>query len=288
MFAGIKTLRNLNVNNVLTSILLVAGLTVSLVTRPDAALQTGNPQPPNHPLHDGHHHHFHSHSLHSHAGHIDSLRAAQEEQTQAFSFGELFGIHAITLENFPVEPVAALARKVAEELQPAIQRPIHVVSVNRRERTPVAAVSRNATMCVIVLNTNPDGWAVWNRFFGRIDASERMNVVEMAIAHEIGHCAEREMNGASHVTDAFNPLEGEVFADIFATLYSQQYMAGRAEVAVNTLRALRDEFASAEPTHATGERLKALQPQFESLQSLRLSPVLMAQTAGQLLNAQVN
>lgn len=217
----------------------------------------------------------------AHEGH--SHTAVNAAAVDAFSLGAFFGLHAVTTDNFPVEPVAQLARQIAVTLQPGVHRPIHVVSVNRRELTPLAAVSRNPSMCVVVLNTNPAGWAVWNRFFSRIDESERMNVVELAIAHEIGHCAEREISGVDQVSAGVSdPLEGEVFADIFATLYAQQYMGRRGQVALSTLRDLRDEFGRSEPTHATGERLRALQPQFEALQEQHLTPLTMAQTASHL------
>lgn len=259
MFAALKTLAQGPAKRAALNVLTVAALAAGLFASQAHSEVTEQPCP---------HGHVHAHH-HTHA-------------VEAFSFGDLLGFHEITTENFPVEPVAELARRVAKELQPGVLRPIHIVTVSRRERTPVAAVSRNASMCVVILNTNPDGWAVWNRFFGRVPESERMNVVELAIAHEVGHCAERELNGTERVAEGFNPLEGEVFADIFATLYAQQYMGDRAAIALATLKDLRAEFARSEPTHATGERLKALQPKFEDLQQKQLSPVLMAQTAGEL------
>jgi len=272
MFAQLKTLTGLSAES-----LLIRGL-VGLATL--CCLTS-------HPLDVSEHKHT-DHAGHAHISQSDAQADAASSPLQAFSLSSLLGMHSITTENFPVEPVAAMARRVAAELQPGIQRPIHIVSVSRRELTPVAAVARNRSMCVIVLNTNPDGWAVWERFFDRVAESERMNVAEVAIAHEIGHCAEREAKGQDVANAAFDPLEGEVFADIFATLYAQQFMGERARIALDTLQDLRDEYARREPTHATGERLKALQTQFQQLQGQPLTPVTMAQTASQLREAHIH
>ena len=117
MFAGLKKLSLVRANGSLANgaaaCLLVLGMAASLVARPDADSQTKGHV--HHPIGVHHHHdgdHLHQH--HSHSGsHIDSLRAAENEQAQAFSFGSFFGFHDVTLENFPVEPVAALAKRVA-------------------------------------------------------------------------------------------------------------------------------------------------------------------------------
>jgi hypothetical protein len=220
----------------------------------------------------------------------DGIQSVHPESgaVQAFSFASLLGMYGVTTQNFPVEPVAELAKHVAKQLQSGIQRPIHVVTVNRRELTPLAAVSRNRSMCIVILNTNPDGWAIWDRFFNRVPESERMNVVELALAHEIGHCAERDAMGDNMASGSFDVLEGEVYADIYATLYAQHFMGERSTVALNALRDLREQYGRNEPTHATGDRLKALQPQFESLQHQALSPVTLAQTAIQLRDAHMH
>jgi hypothetical protein len=221
---------------------------------------------------------------HNHS-HTPSLRSdAENKQVEAFSLGKLFSGPSITLENFPLQPVEAMARQIAKDLQPAVKRPIHVVTVNRKERTPLAAVSRHATMCIVVLNSNPDGWAVWERFFDRVPDSERMNVVELSIAHEIGHCVDRE-NSTTQASGRQEIWEGELFADIFATLYANQYMGERGEQALSALKAIREEYASAEPTHATGESLKALEPRFNEIRLQQLSAQTLVQTAS-LLKAQ--
>ncbi len=193
------------------------------------------------------------------------VETAHHEHAEAFNLGSLFGSNDITFENFPMAPVEELAKQMAANLQPGIKNPIHVVSVFRKELTPLAAVSKTAGMCIIVLNKNPDGWAQWNRFFKEIDDSERMNMVEVSIAHEIGHCADVQTSREAGIDlSKKTALSGEVFADIFASLYAKSEMGERSQTALSTLNHVRSEFSFTESSHATADKLQALSSRIEA------------------------
>ena len=211
------------------------------------------------------------------------LESAHHEHTEAFNLGSLFGSNDINFENFPMAPVEELAKQVAGNLQSGIKNPIHVVSVFRKELTPLAAVSRTAGMCIIVLNKNPDGWAQWNRFFKEIDESERMNMVEVSIAHEIGHCADVQTSKEAGLDlSKKSALSGEVFADIFASLYAKSEMGERSQTALNTLNHVRSEFSFTESSHATGDKLQALSSKIEAFNAQKIAAPRLTQFAFEL------
>jgi hypothetical protein len=211
---------------------------------------------------------------------------AHHEHVEAFNLGSLFGSNDINFENFPMAPVEALAKQMAVNLQPGIKNPIHVVSVFRKELTPLAAVSRTAGMCIIVLNKNPDGWAQWNRFFKEIDDSERMNMVEVSIAHEIGHCADAQTSREAGVDlSKKTALSGEVFADIFASLYAKSEMGERSQTALNTLNHVRSEFSFTEASHATADKLQALSSKIDAFSLQKAAASRLTQFAFELNNS---
>ncbi len=193
---------------------------------------------------------------------LANIKVSQQSQPSpsAFFLGSLLGLHEITLENFPLEPVEALANQMALKLQPGITRPIRVVSLYRKEPTPLAAFSKGQSVCTIVLNKNPSGWAQWNYFFSEADPGERMNIVELSIAHEIGHCADIEMARAAGINvKSKSVLSGEVFADIYASIYAKEKMGRRGEVALAVLNEVRAELSGSQPEHATAKYLHLLE-----------------------------
>jgi hypothetical protein len=201
-----------------------------------------------------------SHSFHALKNFKQFFEHAKPKEAQAipsaFFLGSLLGLHEVTFENFPLEPVEALANKMARQLQSGISRPIRVVSVYRKEPTPLAAFNMNPKVCTIVLNKNPMGWAQWNYFFIKVEPADRMNMVELSIAHEIGHCADVEQSLAAGINvKSKSILSGEVYADIFASIYAKEQMGIRAVNALAILGQVRAELSRTQPEHATSKYL---------------------------------
>jgi hypothetical protein len=183
----------------------------------------------------------------------------EETPADALFIGDMVSEQTITTKNFPIEPVEALAREMATILQPGIRKPIEVRVVFRNEATPLVSISKTTSRCNIVLNSNPKGWANWKYFFNETDKSEWMNLAELSIAHEIGHCTDFESSLAAG-TDMKKKsvLSGEVFADVYATLYAQELMGSRAKVSLRVLAQVREDLAWLQPDHATGRYLRNL------------------------------
>ncbi|MCE2681059.1 MAG: neutral zinc metallopeptidase [Burkholderiales bacterium] len=210
-----------------------------------------------------------------------------------FSFSSLFETRAtITFESFPVEPVMARAQQVVQNLQGQVSNPIFVVHVHRKEITPTAAVTSAAGMCIVVLNKNPEGWAVWDRFFESQTAEQRMNMVELAVAHEIGHCVQHQDLQSQGLFGSENELEvqsvpatidSELFADVYAGVYAQRHMGEPGVSALKTLMDVRQRFSWLEPTHDTASPLKALMPEF-SQTSMSFAPRPLSLKALDLLS----
>jgi hypothetical protein len=152
-----------------------------------------------------------------------------------------------------------------------------VVSVYRKEPTPLAVFSKNPAVCTIVLNKNPMGWAQWNYFFVKVDPSERMNMVELSIAHEIGHCADVDQSLAAGINlKSKSVLSGEVYADIFASIYAKEHMGKRAVNALAVLSEVRAELSRSQPEHATSKYLHLLEAKINIATEEELDPSEMA------------
>jgi hypothetical protein len=227
--------------------------------------------------------------------HSASTVAAQSSPdsppTHGFSFASLLETRAITFENFPVAPVMERAQRVADELRSQVSNPIFVVHVHRKEITPTAAVTSAPGMCIVVLNKNPEGWAVWDRFFGVLPVEQRMNLVEIAVAHEIGHCVHhQDLQAQSLLAQTVDgqtagiseSYDSELFADVYAGVYAQRHMGTRAAPALEALLKVRQRFAWLEPSHNTASPLQALMPEFTQV-SLGLAPRPLALKALELL-----
>jgi len=214
------------------------------------------------------------------AGAVAPPSSADQPPTHGFSFASLFETRSITFDNFPLAPAIERAERVAKELQSEVSNPIFVVHVHRKEITPTAAVTTAPGMCIVVLNQNPEGWAVWDRFFENIPDEHRLNMVELAVAHEIGHCVQKQDLQANSLlpetvaaqADApITRVDSELFADVYAGVYAQRYMGERSPFALQALLKVRQRFAWLEPTHNTAKSLQSLMPRF-SESSLALAP----------------
>ncbi len=183
----------------------------------------------------------------------------KELPANALFVGDMASEQTITTKNFPIEPVEALAREMAATLQPGIRKPIEVRVAFRNEATPLVSISRTTNSCNIVLNSNPKGWGNWKYFFDEAEKSEWMNLAELSIAHEIGHCADFEA-ALAEGTDIKKKtvLSGEIFADVYAALYAQELMGPRAKVSLKVLSQVREDLAWLQPDHATGKYLRNL------------------------------
>lgn len=196
--------------------------------------------------------------------HAQAFDAATEApHATPFSWAAFFERRSVTFENFPLQPVQAKAEQVAARIQPYIQDPIYVVQVSRKELSPLLAVTSAQGMCIVVLNTNPDGWAVWTRFIRDLSESQRMDMVEVAIAHEIGHCMEMQnarVGDADATPDSISALSGktELYADLFAGAYARLHMGEKSVLPVERLISLRQSFAGSEPSHDTSGAMTRL------------------------------
>ncbi len=206
-------------------------------------------------------------------GMLAGVLALTAQSAQAFSWAALFERRTVNFENFPLRPVQAKAEQVATRLQAHIEDPIHVVQVNRKELSPLLAVTSAKGMCIVVLNTNPDGWAVWTRFIRDLPDAQRMDMVEVAVAHEIGHCMEVQnarTGEAQGTADSISALSGktELYADLFAGAYARLYMGDKASVPIERLISMRRSFADAEPSHDTAGMLTRIWAKLAKTQAI--------------------
>ena len=131
---------------------------------------------------------------------------------------------------------------VLKNLQEYIESTIYIVEVFRKEKSPILAVTSEKDMCIVVLNTNEEAWALWEIFMVGLSTEEKINMVELGIAHEIGHCKEYEM--LSKNSDNKMISLSEKFADEYAIAYSLMYMGDSSSVVIQKLLQVRKDLES--------------------------------------------
>lgn len=135
--------------------------------------------------------------------------------------------------------VQRIANEVSENLQEHIKDKIYVVSVNRKEMSPVLAVTSEKGMCIVVLNTAEKPWNVWRVFTSGLSIQERDNMVALAIAHELGHCKEKEID----VMAEFQ-MSSEEFTDSYGIAYLMLYSGDSSYKVIHKLLKVRDTQSS--------------------------------------------
>lgn len=131
---------------------------------------------------------------------------------------------------------------VVKNLQEYIENTIYIVEVFRKEKSPILAVTSAEGMCIVILNTNEESWGLWEIFIAGLSTEEKVNMFELVIAHEIGHCKEYEML-SKNSDNKMLPLS-EKFADAYAIAYSLMYMGDSSSVVIQKLLQVRKDLES--------------------------------------------
>ena len=190
------------------------------------------------------------------------------------------GLSGPSFDELPVKAVETYAQQAVENLQPGFGQKIHVVTVTRSEMTPLGSVNSPSRQCIIVINNNASAWRMWGRFTQYVAKEDWPALIEASVAHEIGHCEERALNVKytgldKHTADSglmltsnrnaaggfgkgssmSTQLASELYADVYAHLYLRKYLADKADKIEDAWQKGRDEYASADPDHATSPYL---------------------------------
>ncbi|MCQ8894824.1 hypothetical protein NQT62_00025 [Limnobacter humi] len=207
------------------------------------------------------------------------------------------GFGAIDLDELPMTQVQSIVNEVVQQLDSSLSVKPSVVVSNRKDPTPLGAISYTSGRCVIVINPNPDAWAQWGRFLNADNKPNWQEIIAASAAHEVGHCMRESrqfvtqftvqdpqhqaLSGSAQLSGSHESVfKQELFADAVALIYAREFAGPNAEPVVEAMINSRERFADNDPTHSTGAYLKAL----KSMDVTRHAAESMGQAASRLLN----
>ena len=177
----------------------------------------------------------------------------------------LFGSSGPTHDTLPVAQVQGIATKVAKTLAPTLNKTIKIMLVQRSDIGPLASVVGPTGNCLVVVNENPRAWALWGRFLNKLPPEQWSAVIELAAAHEVGHCAEKYQEAEGiHTAAKVGTLNSEIYADVFGMMYAKRHMGEQADMATDTILKVRLDYAGSDAAHASGATLLMVQKQLDN------------------------
>lgn len=194
-------------------------------------------------------------------------------------FGLLFSLFVasgpINPETLPFEEVAQIARATHQELAEHDVNIFPSIEVRYRpERTPLGVIGANNGHCRLIINTNKEAWAEWNRFLTNENKAHWRSIIRMSLAHELGHCMPehrstwQDIQLSSDTMSGLSPsktelyekrtrvLKQELFADTVAILYAKQFLElDERNTAIASMLRARVNFGNQDITHNTANEL---------------------------------